>query len=385
MMYSGKWRKSMKYLPLLMGLIVGGAPMTVLAQLEGATVGRSGNFGGITNIGQLRTSVTGSLARFSSGTPSGGTSSNAVGARAPRTSDFGGRRSPSVRGFGTTFLTPSSSGSLIMFFGRSPSARVFGAPGYDGRGSGGFVPTPGFSTPSTRQIINNQRSLPILKSFHHRALLPTVGGAVRDELTNMTLRNARPIPQDISYDSDIGISQSEFFAKKMEARYQRYLRSGWDQLKVDQVRPAHFIAGRTAFKNASLIHPDELEPRIGKLICALGAAEFATAAAELQAIIQSDLDLTQMPLSTQNIFSDAEASKRILSKLNAIAYRSSDTVEYLMLHAYMLWIDGQRTAALSAARKINTGFRTSAYAELADRLIKVMEEPKAKPDSSAES
>jgi len=263
-----------------------------------------------------------------------------------------------------------------MVFGRSPSARIFGSPIYDGRG-GTFMPrTPQFMGTSARAILNPPLPLPVARSFHHQALLPRVGGAIRDELTNRSLRHAEPIPDDISFDHNAGRpTYSDLLARRIHAKFDKYVRDGWRLLGTEDLSPSDYVRSSVAFDNAATIDPGALEPRVGKLLCAVVGREFTTASAQLLAILTEGHNLLDLDLTTKTIFADPRTGQQIISELSRLVHREPDTPFLAALQAYMLSLDGQQTASLSAARKIREKFRTTPYAALADQLIARLDKP----------
>lgn len=344
---------------------------SVFAQLSDAVIGRSGTFNNITDVGRLRgTRALGTTPSRPVGSPSAGSSANRVVASSAR-GEFSGRTTDtSVRGFGTTVMNDRSRpGSLIMYFGRSPSASIFGRPHYDGRGANYRPLVPTFTTQSTRDILQPQKELPILRSFHHRAVLPREGGSIRDELTNTSLRNTAPLPESISYDSRSGEGHAAMLARSINAKYERYVRDGWELLASKELNSADYMRGRIFFDSAATIEPDKIEPRIGKMLCLLAGSQIATAGADLRAILKRETPILSVKVQSSEVFSDPATTREILRNLARLSQQEPDAPFLAALYAYMLWFDGQQMAAETAATKIRDNFRTSPYAILAEQIL----------------
>lgn len=355
---------------------------SAFAQLGAANIGGSGSFGNITDVGRLRgTRSLGATPAGPAGSPSEGTSANRVIASSAR-GEFSGRRTDtSVRGLGTRTLGDRSRSSLIMYFGRSPSAMVFARPDYDGRGINFRSRVPAFTNQSTRDILQPQKELPLLRSFHHRAVLPREGGSIRDELTNTSLRNSERLPEGVTYDSGVGESHATVLARSIEAKYQRYVTDGWELLASKELAANEYMRARILFENAMTIEPEKIEARIGKMLCSLAGSQFATAGADLNAVLKRDTPIFSVDVRSTEVFIDPATTREILRNLARLSQQEPDTPFLAALHAYMLWFDGQDTAAVTAARRLRDNFRTSPYAKLAEQIIK---QP-AKSDSIHES
>lgn len=363
-------------LPVACGLaILGFLAPEAHGQLGGANVGRSGNFGGISNIGQFRNSRSGGFSPVSasqfggaSQPPLGG--GNYLGTRSANA--FGSRRggrTSQVMGMGTRNIDMGRSFSF-QYIGRSPSATFFDFSSYTGRGVNYPHVRPTFEDTEILKQLYSAHANIVYSSFQNRVALPTAGRFIRDDLTNTSLENAPPVP-DLVYDASFDpwraqesrVNHSDLFATRLQASHDRYIEQGFAFLSEKDFMRAH-----SAFESATLVDRDALTPRVGRFLCSLLGAQRSMAGFELKSIL-ADYD---QPFELDERFrevlhSSGQAEGAILrsSSMAGVAFNDDSLAA---TYAYLLWIDGQRTAALSAAERLRDKFRDSPFAVMAEGM-----------------
>ena len=277
---------------------------------------------------------------------------------------FGGRRaSQRVAALGTALLNAPRRTGMLTYFGNSPSAQWIGLRPYTGQGAVQFPQRPTFAY-GTRQIVGAPLNLLYNRSYHYRAALPLEGSRIRDELTNRSLENIPPVPEDLTSAEHPQQTHAQILTTKLEASRSRYRAQGWAWLKEGD-----YVRSRGAFGSASLLEQDALAPRVGKLLCDVANRQFSTAGVDLTNIVAHHADdMFDVHYPLQEVLGSKELAEAVLARCATLARRMPDSPESGAINAYALWLDGQRSRALAAAQKLRTDFRDSPFASLVEKM-----------------
>lgn len=286
---------------------------------------------------------------------------------------FGGGVAPSAPSFGGVRALGGGGVSLMVPFSRTSSMQYYAGPAFNGRGAFYVPPRPVFSTSSSANIIAEDRMAVFLGSFHHRLYSKLEGGAIRDQMTNETLAN----PYD-----DAGIDYSaprkthaEYLAERLDAKFDRYVSQGWTSM-----RQGEFWRGAQDFDNAILLHPDALDPLVGRILSAAADRRTASAVAYLETVAPKRDDLFTIRRPLADTLDTAARGSDLLQYLSAVVDAYPDDDGYAGLYVYLLWLDGRDSEALSSADALRISHRTSPFAVFADQIRQQID-PRFKSDT----
>jgi len=234
-------------------------------------------------------------------------------------------------------------------------------------------------------------------SYHHRLYRQFEGIPVRDELTNESLTNA-PDDEGVDYEAPRK-SHADRVYEDMSARRKEYLRDAWRFLGSRE-----YFRAISLFDNAMMVAPDDLEAKVGRFISAVVDGQYVTAQAFLTQITRRHEDMFTAQYSLQEVLfnqavvdsaekdnqdditandKDLEAVRTtqrerakalVEATLNALSRLADagDSDYYPALNAYMLWLDGRRSAALAEAEALQKAFPSSAFAVFPERMNRVL-------------
>jgi hypothetical protein len=269
--------------------------------------------------------------------------------------------------------------AMLVPFSRSRSASSFAGPVFNGVGHVFPPMSPGFVTESTSRIIQENRNLLRKESFHHRLFLPLEGGAVRDELTNLSLTNSRQSSEADIRPTTPRKTHAERLVARMAAIRARYLKSGWESMKAGAYREA-----MDQFESAVNLDRKDPEAHSGRILAALADRRFETAVAYLRTQLNHCDDAFAFQVSLAEILPTAEFGRSMLEYLSAMADANNSDSDSMALNVFLLWLDGRDSMARSTADDLQRLHRTSEFSGLADIIREAIDAKSAtEPDTWA--
>ncbi len=262
---------------------------------------------------------------------------------------------------GTQYAFIPGHSLMLSYLGRTQTAAWFSAPTFAGNRNPAMALRPTYGTPETAGMVQRVEELALLNSYHYKMYQPLEGGGIRDSMTNLSLENTVETPEEI--EKVEFRTHAERLAALVQAKHGRYLDQGWSYL-----REGDYLRGRNAFGSAALVKSDDLDAKVGQLICTVLNEQLSTAVVLLEKINRQDDDPFRFNRKFTEILPESNVSGTILTDL-AVATKSDKTDDKLIaLRAFLLWLDGQTDEAVKVADDLKDRFRASPFASFADKM-----------------
>jgi len=365
-----------------------GAQRVAFGQSSGSTLraSRASN-----NLGSTlrRTIQTGGLftraaTGGSAGTSRLGFANSSAGARGV---PGGGRRTGLGNGVyfqGTLNQNSSRRGTLLRYFGFSPSARFFSRAGFVGIEYSPPIRRPQFGVGSADEIIYSTQALTFWNAYHHRSFEALQESALRDAESNASLENLPEVPENIIEVTAGKQTHVERLRARIKALRQEQLDGAWEALKAGS-----YYQSRVAFERTSLGEEEAIPSAIGELISAVADRQTRSAVVHLKIMMQHRSKMFSHRYAFDEILPSVSEGDRIVSEIAAMVTANPDSENIAALQAFFLWIDSgsrvKQTAAINAATRLKERFRTSQYAEFLDLMQAELESEKEPPATTSPS
>jgi hypothetical protein len=151
------------------------------------------------------------------------------------------------------------------------------------------------------------------------------------------------------------------FANRLQSSREKYIENGFAHLaEMD------FTRGHSAFEGATLIDREGLTPRVGRFVCSL--LGWQQASFELRTILADYDHPFEISERFREVLHDTGQIEGAIMRYTTLVGLSPNSDTMAAMHAYLLWIDGQRTEALGVAQKLRDKFRDSPFAVMAEGM-----------------
>lgn len=282
---------------------------------------------------------------------------------------------------GTVYNNNLQRGSLLRFFGQSPSARFFSPPGFVGRQNVYPSARPMFGVGNADFFIFQSEELSYTSAFHYPAAAGLAQGALRDEETNASLNNIPKVPENIESVASQKLTHTQRLERRIKALRQKQLDGAWVLL-----REGEYHQSRVAFKRASLGLDEDTTSAIGEFIGAVADRQFNSAVVHLKSMLRHNPKMFSQRYSLEEVLPSARDGEQIISECAVLVNANPDSDSFAAVQAFLLWIDSaeatKQAAAINAATRLKTRFRSSQYAGFIDKM---REELEASENASGES
>jgi len=279
---------------------------------------------------------------------------------------FGGRGGGGAPGYGgTTSFSQMSRTHMMVPFGSS-LARGFAPPAYSGYGRYSPPIGPAYTDDSTISILNHNYRIIAESTYHARLFQDLQGGSVRDELTNTTLDNPYAYTElDLSAPRK---SHAQIVSERMHALSDRNIELGWTY-----VREGKEILALDAFESALLVRPGDFDAQLGRMLAAALNEQYTAAVAYFRSLHTHHDELLSARRPFADTFVETKATEprrgeMLLRQFSRTVDQNPSDEAYAALHAYLLWLDDQRSLARSIADKLQRNHPQSPFADLAERM-----------------
>ncbi len=361
------WLRTSGYTSLCAVVVAAAIGLMTAAPVRGQSVQGDNTLGTVNAID--RTLTRGRLLGSGGGSSfsRGGRGASRLGFANPGSAavSFRGRSSggSAVRFANTRQLGQSVGYQFMMPFGRSPSAWSFSSPVYSGRV--GYQPTlmPWVGGESVRRILRHDSELLGTRSFSNLVYLPPSGGAIRDELTNVSIANSPEIDLEAVARQEQQNSPAERFAARLAAHRERYLSQGWQALRDGDYRRAD-----DSFTQANSLDRSEPEPLIGRILCATIEGRMSTASTLMERLYQQEDKPFALRDSLGELLPDTVLMAIPFDNLDRLAANPDVPPRLAALRVYLLWLNHEDDKALYDARLSRERFRGTVYADIGARM-----------------
>jgi hypothetical protein len=301
--------------------------------------------------------------------------------------DFGGvnagraRSGLSQYSNGTSAYDIPGNSAMLAILGRSTSAIWFSNPTYTG--FGGMTPRrfPSYPDRQTNEMIISASRTADQWSYYHPIREPLRAWPTRDALTEASLANSPPLPDEIDTSNTAAETPTQRLAAELETTRLRYLADGWRYLKLFQLgkKGDSLLQSRSCFESARMLQRDDAEALAGKLLCATADREMASATVYLTLLRNVHPNLFDLPYRLDNVFAGEREAEAIVATLGAMSSGTPNDDAVAALHVWFLWTDGQANAAMAAANRLRDNNRSSPFASFVEEIRVQMEAAADKP------